>query len=181
MHSKIFFTAATFIIAFIFSGCSSSDYAPLDVVDNVDVNRYLGKWYEISHLPNSFQKGCNCSTAEYSIIDSTTIRVINTCRKDSTTGEIDQVKGKAFVVDESNNSKLRVQFFWPFRGDYWIIDLDKDNYAYAVVGTPSRKYLWILSRTPKMDVNLYTSLIEKWKVKGFDTSMLIKTNQDCTD
>lgn len=162
-----------------FFGCGASNYAPLDVVDKVDVNRYLGKWYEIALLPNSFQKGCNCTTAEYSLIDEETIRVVNTCRKDSVTGEIDQANGKAFIVDGTNNAKLRVQFFWPFRGDYWIIDLDKENYQYAVVGTPSRKYLWILSRTPKMDDELFNSLVEKCGTKGFDVSKLIRTDQDC--
>ena len=159
--------------------CGSSNYAPLDVVDKVDVNRYIGKWYEIANLPNSFQKGCNCTTAEYSIIDEETIRVVNSCRKDSTTGELDQADGKAFVVEGTNNAKLRVQFFWPFRGDYWILELDKDNYSYAVVGAPSRKYLWILSRTSKMDEKIYNMLVEKCKTKGFDVSKLQLTNQDC--
>lgn len=155
-------------------GCSSS-YPPLDVVDSVDIQRYLGKWYEIARLPNSFQKGCDCTTAEYSIIDSTTLRVINKCLKD---GEIDDAKGKAFVVEGSNNAKLRVQFFWPFRGDYWIIELDKENYQYAVVGTPSREYLWILSRTPVMDNQLYESLTANLKEKGFDVGKLLIAKQD---
>ena len=159
-------------------GCGSSNYPPLDVVDKVDVQRYLGKWYEIALLPNSFEKGCNCTTAEYSLIDSTTIRVINSCRKDSVKGEVDQANGKAFVVEGSNNAKLRVQFFWPFRGDYWIIDLDKEKYSYAVVGAPSRKYLWILSRAPKIDEALYNTLIERCKAKGFDISKLEKTKQE---
>ena len=135
-------------------GCGSSNYALLDVVDKVDVNRYIGKWYEIALLPNSFEEGCNCTTVEYNIIDSETKRVINTCKKDSINGEIDQAAGKEFVVEGTNNAKLRVQFFWPFRGDYWIIDLDKENYQYAVVGTPGRKYFWILSRSPKLDEKL---------------------------
>jgi apolipoprotein D and lipocalin family protein len=159
--------------------CGSSNYPPLDVVDKVDVQKYLGKWYEIALLPNSFEKNCNCTTAEYSLIDSETIRVINSCRKDSVKGEIDKATGKAFVVEGSNNAKLRVQFFWPFRGDYWIIDLDKENYQYAVVGAPSRKYLWILYRKPKMDEELFNSLVSKCKEKGFDVSKLIKTAQDC--
>ena len=171
------------IISLIFSvallSCSSENYAPLDVVESVDVQRYLGKWYEIALLPNSFEEGCNCTTAEYSVIDSITLRVVNTCRLDSINGEIDRAEGKAFVVERSNNAKLKVQFFWPFRGDYWIIDLDQINYKYAVVGTPSRKYLWILSRSPKMDEPLYNSLIEKCKTKGFDVTKLQKTIQEC--
>ncbi len=152
-------------------GCSSS-YPPLETVDTVDVNKYLGKWYEIARLPNSFQKECDCTTAEYSLIDSTTIRVINKCLKN---GETDEANGKAFVVDGSNNSKLRVQFFWPFRGDYWIIALDKETYNYAVVGTPSRKYLWILARTTELKENTLQNLISFAKERGFDTSRLIFT------
>lgn len=158
-------------------GCGTANYAPLATVDNVDLQRYIGKWYEIARLPNSFQKGCTCTTAEYSIIDSTTVRVLNSCRKDSINGEPDSATGKAFLVENSGNAKFRVQFFWPFRGDYWIIDLDKDNYSYAVVGTPSRKYLWILSREPKMDDTLYNTLIERCRQKGFDITQLIKTEQ----
>ena len=163
----------------MFYSCSSSNSPSLDVVDKVDVQRYVGKWYEIALLPNSFEEGCNCTTAEYSLIDSTTLRVTNTCRLDSTNGKIEQAKGKAFVVEGSNNAKLRVQFFWPFRGDYWIIALDKEHYQYAVVGTPSRKYLWFLSRTPKMDERLYDSLVEKCKTKNFDVTKLQKTVQEC--
>lgn len=157
-------------------GCAASNYPPLDVVDRVDIQKYLGKWYEIARLPFSQQEGCSCTTAEYELIDETTIRVINKCIKN---GELDDATGKAFVVEGSNNAKLRVQFFWPFRGDYWIIELDKENYQYAVVGTPSRKYLWILSRTPKMDESIYNSLLEKISAKGFDINKLIITKQDC--
>ncbi len=167
---------AAFPIILTFFGCSSANYPPLDVVDKVDINRYIGKWYEIARLPFSQQEGCSCTTAEYEIIDSTTLRVINKCMKE---GELDDANGKAFVVEGSNNAKLRVQFFWPFRGDYWVIELDKENYKYAVVGTPSRKYMWILSRTPKMDEQIYNLLLQKASAKGFDISKLIKTEQNC--
>lgn len=165
-----------FIIATIAISCSTQNYAPLPVVDNVDVNRYIGKWYEIAHLPFKQQEGCSCTKAEYQIIDSTTLRVINKCMKD---GEIDQANGKAFVVEGTNNAKLRVQFFWPFRGDYWIIFLDSENYNWAVVGTPSRKYLWILSRSPNMDKTLLNDLIMKIDKAGFDSSKLMFTEQNC--
>lgn len=176
MKNIIYRYIAMIALASIF-GCGTANYAPLNTVDSVDVQRYLGKWYEISKLPNSFQKGCNCTTAEYSLIDSETIRVINRCNKDSVNGEPDEAKGKAFVVANSGNAKLRVQFFWPFRGDYWIIDLDKENYSYAVVGTPSREYLWILAREPIMNESLYNALIEKCRLKGFDVTKIEKTKQ----
>jgi len=103
------------------------------------------------------------------------LRVINKCIKE---GELDDANGKAFVVEGSNNAKLRVQFFWPFRGDYWVIELDEENYQYAIVGTPSRKYMWILSRRPKMNEEIYNSLLQKSSAKGFDISKLIKTEQN---
>ncbi len=87
-----------------------------------------------------------------------------------------QAKGKAKVVDKNSNAKLKVTFFWPFYGDYWIIKLG-NNYDYSVVGTPNRKYLWILNRTPQMDDNLYSQIIEYVKSKGFDANKLIKTFQ----
>jgi apolipoprotein D and lipocalin family protein len=89
-------------------------------------------------------------------------------------------KGKAFIVESSNNAKLKVQFFWPFRGDYWIIDLAQD-YSYAVVGAPDRKYLWILSRTTKIDEGLYQDIVNRIAQKGFDASKLQRTDQSCPD
>lgn len=167
-------------VMFLLQACSSS-YAPLDTVDSVDVNKYLGKWYEIARLPNRFQEDCFCATAEYSIIDEQTLKVVNSCREENFDGELDQVDGKAFIVEGSNNSKLKVQFFWPFKGDYWIINLDEKDYQYAVVGTPSRKYLWILAREKEIESGLLKSLISDAENKGFDISQLIISPQACED
>jgi len=164
------------LMALTLAGCSS--YPELKVVDNVDLNRYLGKWYEIASFPQSFQKGCFCSTAEYSLTNENYIEVLNTCRKNGVNGEIKQANGKAFVEPNSNNAKLSVQFFWPFKGKYWIIELAED-YSYAVVGHPNRDYLWILSRTPQMEETVYNSILEKVKQKGFDITRLNKTSQEC--
>jgi apolipoprotein D and lipocalin family protein len=91
-------------------------------------------------------------------------------------GKKSGIKGKAFVVENSGNAKLEVQFFWPFKGKYWIIDLDS-NYTYAVVGHPNREYLWILSRTPQMDQAVYDGILERVKAKGFDLAKLQVTLQ----
>jgi len=165
------------------AGCSFlgiSKYPPLDVVPQVDLNRYAGTWYEIASFPASFQKGCFCTKAEYSLMEDGVIKVVNACRKNGPDGEVDRVEGKAFVVPGSNNAKLRVEFFWPFRGDYWILDLD-ENYSYAVVGVPTRKYCWILSRTPEMNPDLYLTLLQRLKEKGFDVSRFQRTLQTCAD
>jgi apolipoprotein D and lipocalin family protein len=149
---------------------------PLQTVPNVDVKRYLGKWYEIASYPNRFQKGCHCTTAEYSLSDKGYIIVENRCNKDSIKGKESYIKGKAFVQKNSGNAKLKVQFFWPFKGKYWIIDL-ADDYSYAVVSHPNRKYLWILSRTPKISDSVYKQILDRLMKKGFDLTMLKITDQ----
>jgi apolipoprotein D and lipocalin family protein len=160
------------------AGLTAEKDKPLETVPSVDLQKYMGQWYEIAAFPQRFEKGCHCTTAEYEMTDKGYVRVINTCRKDSPDGKVSQAKGKAFVVKGSNNAKLRVQFFWPFRGDYWIIDLAED-YGYAVVGAPDRKYLWILSRTPQLDPVLYQNIVDRVARKGFDISKLAKTDQGC--
>ena len=155
---------------------SCSNYPPLETVPYVDLNKYLGKWYEIASIPQSFQKGCNCTIAEYSLSSEGHIIVINTCNRDSVTGRTTKSEGKAFIDEGLGNAKLKVQFFWPFRGKYWIIELAED-YSYAVVGHPNREYLWILSRTPKMDENTYKMLLKRIKQKQFDITKLQVTKQ----
>lgn len=151
---------------------------PVRTVDKVDLGRYMGKWFEIAAFPQRFEKGCHCTTAEYEMTDRGYVRVINTCRKGGPDGKVSHAKGKAFVVKGSGNAKLRVQFFWPFRGNYWIIDLAED-YTYAVVGDPSRKYLWVLSRTPEMDPALYDEIVRRIEAQGFDATKLVKADQSC--
>jgi apolipoprotein D and lipocalin family protein len=151
---------------------------PVDTVKAVDLASYMGKWFEIAAFPQRFQKGCHCTTAEYELTAKGYVRVINTCRKGGALGKITRAKGKAFVVPNSGNAKLKVQFFWPFKGNYWIIDLAGD-YSYAVVGDPTRKYLWILSRTPQMDPPLYAEIVARAAAKGFDTSQLVTSDQSC--
>ncbi|GEO03035.1 membrane protein [Adhaeribacter aerolatus] len=156
----------------------TKNYPPLATVAAVDLNRYAGKWYEIAAFPQRFQKGCHCTTAEYQVNPEGYVEVFNACRKNKPTGKLKSIKGKAFAVPGSNNSKLQVQFFWPFTGDYWVLALAED-YSYAVVGTPDRDNLWILSRTPAMAPTLYARLVQEIAEKGFEVSRLRKTNQSC--
>lgn len=148
----------------------------LQTVPNVDLNKYAGKWFEIASYPQRFQKGCHCTTAEYTLSDKGYVIVENRCNRDSVNGKQSYIKGKAFVDKNSGNAKLKVQFFWPFKGKYWIIDLAGD-YSYAVVSHPDKKYLWILSRTAKMDEVIYEQIIGRLREKGFDISKLQKTMQ----
>ena len=145
----------------------------LEVVSHVDLQKYLGKWYEIGRLPTSFQEGCTETTATYSLLPNGKVSVLNECIRK---GKPKTAKGTAKVVDKNTNAKLKVTFFWPFYADYWIIKLD-ENYEYAVVGTPNHKYLWILCRTPQMREMLLLELVEFAKSRGFDMDILIRTRQ----
>lgn len=158
------------------SGCKINQ--PLETVPNVDLNKYMGKWYEIAAIPQRFQKGCVCTTAEYSFVNNKYVKVVNTCRNETPDGEIKQIEGKAFVAKKGNGAKLKVQFFWPFKAKYWIIDLD-DDYSWAVVGHPNRKYLWILSRTPKMDKKIYQEILKRLEDQKYNTTLLVRTFQEC--
>ena len=146
----------------------------LETVPGVDLNRYAGKWYEIASFPQSFQKGCHGTTAEYTLSEKGYVIVENRCYRDSLNGKQSYIKGKAFVVKNSGNARLKVQFFWPFTGKYWIIDL-ADDYSYAVVSGPGKNYLWILSRTPVLNETVYHGILSRLQSKGFDLTQLKKT------
>ena len=150
---------------------------PLEVVPFVDLSRYTGQWYEISRYPHRFQEGCVGSRATYTLRNDGKIAVLNECHEGSFSGKLRNAKGIAKVADTKSNAKLKVSFFWPFYGDYWIIDLGKD-YEYAVVGHPDRTYLWILSRTKKMDETLYGEILGRLASKGYDITKLISPPQE---
>jgi len=162
------------------AGCATTterlNLQPPTTVAKVDLNRYLGKWYDIASFPQWFQKGCTATTAEYSLKDNGEIKVVNSCRKGSLDGKQKVSVGRARVVDKDTNSKLEVSFFGPFWGNYWILDLG-ENYEYSVVGDPSRDYLWILSRTPQMDGEVYRGIVERLKAQGYELDRLQKTLQ----
>ena len=158
------------------SGFSQS----LQTVDTVDLDKYAGTWYEIAAFPQRFQKGCHGTTATYSKTSKDYIIVENKCRRDSLNGKESSIKGKAFIDPGTGNAKLKVQFFWPFKGKYWIIDLAED-YSYAVVGHPDRDYLWILCRTPQMNEVTYSQVVNRIKQKNFNVSKLKKTVQQKLD
>ena len=160
----------------LLAGCAHAPAGPpLQTVDRVDLNRYAGTWYEIATIPMSFQKGCTGVTATYTLRPDGDVDVLNTCRKERVDGELKTARAKAWSVDPSN-AKLEVRFFWPFHGSYWIIDLDPD-YRWAVVGHPSREYLWILSRTPRMDDATYDGILSRLRAQSYDLSLLVKTPQ----
>jgi len=141
------------------------------VTDSVDLQKYAGKWFEIASYPMSFQKNCFCVTADYTLTDKGYMKVINSCRKGSVDGKVKSITGKAFPVEGADNVKLKVQFFWPFKADYWVVDKAED-YSWAVVSGSGRKYLWILSRTPEMEKETWQGITERLVKNGFDLSKL---------
>jgi apolipoprotein D and lipocalin family protein len=166
------------ILLLSLTACSSS-MKTLKTVPGVDLNRYTGKWYEIARLPNSFETGLVCCTAEYGIRPDGKISVINRGVKETDPAKTSSVTGKAWVPDPGEPGRLKVQFFWPFAAGYYIFHLDEKNYQYALVGTPSRKYLWILARQPQIDEALYRELIDIAKKNDFSVEGVIKVDQSC--
>jgi apolipoprotein D and lipocalin family protein len=148
----------------------------LQTVPHVDVDRYMGKWFEIARFPFPFEKNCYGVTADYSLRPDGRVTVVNTCRKGSFDGPVKVSKGIARIADPITNAKLKVSFFWPFEGDYWVLSLGRD-YEYAVVGAPDRKNLWILSRTPEMYEGTYNRLLDTIKEQGFNIDTLVRTPQ----
>ena len=159
-----------------FAGVATAKQPELTVVDSVDLDRYIGVWYEIASYPAWFHRGCTAVTADYSLRDDGLIKVVNSCRKGSLDGKLKQSTGRAKVVDTDSNAKLKVSFFGPFWGKYWIIDLDPE-YQWVVVGEPKRKYLWILSRTRSMDDEIYERILAGLPDKGYDPDGLQRTVQ----
>ena len=146
----------------------------MEPVAHFNLNKYLGKWYEIARLPAWFEKNLINVTAEYSIKENGRIKVENS-GIDSTTMKMKTSVGKAKVAKTANLGYLKVSFFGPFYGDYMVLDLDND-YQYAMVAS-SKKYLWILSRTPQLSKETLDRLLEKAKNLGFETDKLFFTPQ----
>jgi len=163
----------------IFLGCNNSAKTQSQVmktVENVDLQRYMGTWYEIARFPHSFEKGLFGVTATYTLKKNGKVEVLNQGYKDSLTGKLKRAKGFAKVPDPNVPGRLMVYFFWPFGGEYLILDLD-ENYQHVLVGSSSKNYLWILSRSMQMSDTTYYNIVTKAKSLGFDTSKLEKVTQ----
>lgn len=147
--------------------------APLRTEAHVDLDRYLGRWYEIARLPTRFEAGLTHVTADYRRLPDGAVEVVNRGRRKDT---LKTATGRATVVDPATNAKLAVQFQWPFKGAYWIIELDPD-YQWALVGEPGRAYLWILSRQPRLNPEVVRNLVARARLEGFDVERLQFTRQ----
>ncbi len=166
------------IIALTLGGCVG---LPENVqpVDGFELNRYLGKWYEIARLDHSFERGLTRVTAEYSLREDGGVKVINRGFSASD-NKWKEVTGKAYFVRERDEGYLKVSFFWPFYGSYIVFGLDKDNYQYAFISGPKKSYLWLLARTPKVDTRVLDLFMETSRQLGFDVDRLIFVDQGGT-
>ena len=170
------------ILIVILFACFTFHIYALETVQHIDLNRYLGKWYEIARFDSWFEKDCTNVTAEYSTSSDGKINVLNTCYLHTPKGKRKQAVGRAIVADKKTNSKLRVSFLprylsWfdrVFSGDYWILKIDPE-YSVVLVGDPSKKYLWILSRDPNLDSSIYNAYVSAAKNLGFNVHKLHKT------
>ncbi len=157
---------------------SCSPKKDLPTVNKVDLQKYSGQWYEIARFPNRFEKGLICVTANYKVKENGKIEVINKGRTEKDINRIKTAIGTAWIPNNTYPGQLKVRFFWPFSGNYYIIALDK-SYHYVLVGDPARKYLWVLSRTKTMSEDIYSKLLKVAERNGFDIHKLIRVKQDC--
>lgn len=168
------------LVVAVFLSLNASNPTPMinkKVVTNLNIEKYLGTWYEIARFDHRFERGLVGVTANYSMREDGKIKVLNSGFKGSLSGKYTQAVGKAKIPDPINNpAKLKVSFFWFFYGDYYVMELDND-YQWALIGSKSDKYLWILSRTPQLEKKLYDSLLNNLENRGYDVSKLIKVEQ----
>ena len=154
----------------LLSGCLAVPDG-IEPVDNFELNRYLGKWFEIARLDHSFERGLEAVSAEYSLRDDGGIRVINSGYNTDTQAN-QEAEGRAYFVDQPNLGYLKVSFFGPFFGSYVIFELD-ENYQYAFIAGNTTNYLWLLARTPEVSQELVNQFISRATQLGFDTSQLV--------
>ena len=152
-------------------GCTGTPQGVVPV-DNFDLQRYLGRWYEIARLDHSFERGLEAITADYSMREDGGVRVVNTGRSIET-GAIDQAEGRAYFVQAPHQGHLKVSFFGPFFGSYIVFELDAQDYQYAFVAGNNRNYLWLLARTPQVSEDLIKHFENRAAALGFDTEQLI--------
>ena len=162
---------AAMLAVSLLAACSTP-LAPLPTVQSVELDRYYGTWYEIARLPNRFQAMCVSDIRATYRPEGGHVSVLNQCR--TADGSIEQAEGIAKVVAASQGAKLRVSFFRPFYGDYWILELDPD-YRWALIGEPGRSYAWILARQPSLDAATLERLLARAAALGFDREAFVRT------
>jgi apolipoprotein D and lipocalin family protein len=171
---KFLFVVAPVLGILALSGCASTPQGlgPLAIVPQLDIQRYLGRWYEVARFDQPFEKDLVGTTAEYSLRADGRVQVVNSGFKKDLDGPYKEARGVAWVPDPKRPAALKVSFFWPFAGDYLVFGLDDDDYSWAVVGDNSRKYLWFLARTPEISGELFENMKQLARGQGYDLSGL---------
>ena len=180
LTQRHFFTCLAIAMALAVSGCSTAPPEGLAAVKPFDVNRYLGKWYEIARLDHSFERGLTDVSATYQLNPDGSLKVINrgfNTKKD----EWKTATGHALFTGDANQGSLKVSFFGPFYGGYHVLVLDQSSYEWALVAGPDRDYLWILARTKTLGPNTKEALVSAAKGMGFPTDKLIWVEHNKTD
>lgn len=154
----------------------AADLAPLETVRDVHLKQFIGEWYAVATIPNSANRNCMGTKVYYELMDHENLAMKTECRGDIKTGQRHERFAQAFILDSSSKAKFKVTFIWPISTEHWVIDLGR-NYEYAVVASPDRKFLWVLSRTRDIDPGLYGEIESRLKQKGFDLSRVKKTVQ----
>jgi len=175
---RIFRLLLVLNVLFICS-CTKTQSQMIDqtTVKTLDLNRYLGKWYEIARFPHSFEKNLVGVTATYKLREDGMIEVLNEGFKGTLDGEHSKATGKAKIPNKLEPGKLKVSFFWIFYADYYVLELDQTDYQYAMIGSSSDKYFWILCRTPQMDPAIYNLLTDRARKRGYNLEKLYKVPQ----
>jgi lipocalin len=160
-----------FIVSTVFS-------MGVEAVKSLDIERYQGRWYEIGRFGLFFENGLSNVTAEYGLLEDGKISVLNTGYYGGLGGLKSSINGSAYIPNPEEPAKLLVRFFSSFESDYWVVELDQENYSYAVVSTPNMRFLWILSRTPQMDEELYDTIVKTLETKGYPVEKIEKVAQN---
>ena len=165
------------LFAFLALSGAATHTKPLQLVEKLDTERYLGRWYEIARFQHSFEKSLVGVTAEYSRRSDGRIQVVNSGFKNDLNGPYREARGVAWVPDPRRPAALKVRFFWPFSGNYLVFGLDEQDYSWALVGDDSRRYLWFLARTPQIGSELFEKMKQTATNQGYDVSALVAVPQ----
>lgn len=177
-QNKLIVTLSLLLLMFN-TGCSSTkDMKRTETVKHLELNKFLGKWYEIARYDHSFERGLSGVTATYSMREDGKIKVLNQGFKGGLNGKLSQAEGKAKIPNLQEPGKLKVAFFWIFYADYFVLELDEQEYQWALIGSSSEKYLWILSRTPQLEESVKEHLLQKMKERGYAEEFLIWVEQE---
>jgi apolipoprotein D and lipocalin family protein len=165
------------LIFIIAMGCSAQDKNKRNTIPQLNVGKYMGTWYEIARYPHRFEKDLVGVTANYTLLPNGKIKVVNSGYKHTLNGQFSSAEAIAKQTNPKTPGKLKVFFIPLFGASYWILDIEKENYDWAIVGSKSMNYLWILSRTPQMDEAVFENLLKKIKEWDYNTEKLIRVKQ----